>query len=122
MARGGGLHGRAPCHARSCVTWPATGLLAFVRDFSFSDGFDGFCPLNYNVSGFIQQPIHPIHSPFISISIRVFFRKRKRERRRTVRILDRVLRLKDGSTRLDEQNLVLLLSFPALILYFVIFL
>jgi len=44
-----------------------------------------------------------IHSPFISISIRVVFRERKRERRITARILDRVLRSKDGRAVLDEQ-------------------
>ena len=50
-----------------------------------------------------RNPIHSIAIIFsIRDSFRVVFRERKRERRRTARILHRAWRSKDGSTHLDE--------------------
>ena len=108
-------HGRVSWVARPC----ALVLFGFFRF---------FVPLRFPVIFAVFLLImlmyldiwgYPIHSysilPFISISIKEVCRERKRERRRTARILDRVLRSKDGSADLDEQ------FFLNLALYFVIF-
>ena len=71
------------------------------RASSTSDGSASVLPLYCNVSGHSEDPIHSIAIIF-SNSFRVVFRERKKERRRTVRILHRAWRSKDGSTHLDE--------------------
>ena len=69
------------------------------RATSTSGGFCFVLPLSADVSGHSRDRIH---SHFCIHSFRVVFRERKKERRRTARILHRAWWSKDGSTYLDE--------------------
>ena len=107
----GGTHGRAPSHARPCVPWPLRVSSVFARLFVFWRFLLCFCLIIPMYQDILAHTIHSIEFSNFQSQIRVVFRERKRERRRTARILERVLRSKDDSTVLDEQILSLLLSF-----------
>ena len=107
----GGMHGRASLGGTAVLVWLLccfvfflTWLLIFCM---FLLVFTFIMSMYLDLMG---TEFTPIHLHFHS-QIRVVFREKKREQRRTVRILDRVLRSKDESTDLDEQILSLLLSF-----------
>ena len=97
------VHGCAPCHAWSCMpfVWRVSVFFVPLRSPAIFAVFLLIMLMYLDIWGY------PIHSysilPFISISIKEVCRERKRERRRTARILDWILRSKDGSAVLDEQ-------------------
>ena len=95
-------------HGRACLC--CFGFAVFARLFVLQCVFLLFCLYNVMYLDILKHPIHSIAFSFHSKSFQSSFRERKRERRRTT-TLDRALRSKDGSTRLDEQILSLLLSF-----------
>jgi len=128
QAARGGAHGPWWRGARSCprtygsAPWWCYKSCRLRTGFRLLAVFALFLPYNIHLLGHLKHPIHSLSISIFILRLEQFFRGRKRERRITVRILDRVLRSKDGSMRLDEQILFLLLSFLALILYFVILL
>jgi len=99
----GGRHGLTVVSPTAVVEVASPGCAVFFRvPLRLPAVFALFCLYICHVSEHIEHPIHSHLAFYLHHSFRVVFRERKKERRRTARILHWAWRSKDGSAHLDE--------------------